>query len=271
MIRNLVIGSQGFIGRYFCRYLKKLGQEVTPFDIKRNPKEDARHFRFDFYQIDRVYFLAWDVGGSKYLYQAKTQLPQLKWNLRLLENVMLQLEKYHKKFMFASSQLSEEATVYGTVKRLGELWTAQLGGVSIRIWNAYGILEKLDIKSHVISDFVFQAVSKGSIEMMTDGSEWRQFTHLADLSRAFTLVFNQELDNQLYDASSYEKVTVRQVAEIIAKECKVKIIPGKKKGESPPATSQGKLPGWLPQISLKAGVINMIKDARELKGKGQLE
>ena len=173
--------------------------------------------------------------------------------------------------MFASSQLSEEATVYGTVKRLGELWTAQLGGVSIRIWNAYGILEKHDIKSHVISDFVYQAVTKGSIDMMTDGSEWRQFTHLADLSRVFTLVFNQELDNQLYDASSYEKVTIRQVAEIIAKETKVKIIPGKKKGESPQASNQGRLPGWLPQITLKAGIIKMVKEVRILKKNGQLK
>ena len=101
-----MIGSEGFIGQYFCCYLKKLGQEVIPFDIKRNPKEDARHFRFDFRQIDRVYFLAWDVGGSKYLYQSKTQLPQLKWNLSLLENMMLQLEKYHKKFMFASRSIA---------------------------------------------------------------------------------------------------------------------------------------------------------------------
>ena len=33
-IRNLVIGSEGFVGSALCKYLEKIGEEVIHFDIK---------------------------------------------------------------------------------------------------------------------------------------------------------------------------------------------------------------------------------------------
>ena len=35
---NLVIGSEGFIGKYFCNYLIGLGEKVVHFDIKKDKK-----------------------------------------------------------------------------------------------------------------------------------------------------------------------------------------------------------------------------------------
>lgn len=271
MITNLVIGSEGFIGKPFCKYLLSLGEKVIPFDIKRNKKEDARFYKFNFKNIDRVYFLAWDVGGSKYLYQEKFQLSQLHWNLKLLTNVMNQIEEQKPKFLFVSSQLSEESTVYGTIKRLGELWTQLLGGICIRVWNAYGILEPQDIKSHVISDFVYQAVKFGEIKMMTDGEEWRQFTHIDDLVKAFHVsMTSKEVNRTIYDVCSYEKVQVKEVAEIVSEFTEAKIIAGTKKGQSPEALNKGRIPGWLPTISLKDGVKRMVAQAIALSRKGKL-
>lgn len=271
MITNLVIGSEGFIGKPFCKYLTKLGEKVIPFDIKRNKKEDGRTYKFNFKGIDRVYFLAWDVGGSKYLYQDKLQLSQLHWNLQLLTNVMNQIEEQRPKSLFVSSQLSEESTVYGVIKRLGELWTQHLEGICIRVWNAYGILEPQDIKSHVISDFVYQAVKFGKITMLTDGSEWRQFTHLDDLCRAFHLALVSDyLNRTVYDACSYEIVQVKEVAKIICNLTGAKCILGKKTGSSPQAFNKGRLPGWLPTISLKEGIGRMIRQALTLEKKGKL-
>jgi nucleoside-diphosphate-sugar epimerase len=265
MITNLVIGSEGFIGKPFCKYLENLGEEVIPFDIKRNKKEDARTYKFNFKKFDRVYFLAWDVGGSKYLYQDKLQLTQLHWNLDLLTNVMNQIEKQKPKFLFVSSQLSEEETVYGTIKRLGEQWTHYLGGVCIRVWNAYGVLEPHDIKSHVISDFVYQAVKFGKIKMLTTGCEWRQFTHIDDLVKAFHLSLTSKRINRIiYDACSYEKVQVIEVARIVSDLSGAKIVMGKKRGSSPEALNKGRLPGWLPTITLREGITRMVIKAQEL-------
>ena len=270
-VTNLVIGSEGFIGKPFCSYLERLGEKVIRFDITRSKKEDARTYRFNFRKFSRVYFLAWDVGGSKYLYQEKLQLPQLQWNLQLLTNMMSQIEKQKPKFLFVSTQLTEENTIYGTIKRLGELWASYLNGVTVRVWNAYGVLEKENVKSHVISDFVFQAVKFGRIKMQTTGEEWRQFTHIDDISKAFHLaLFSSEFKGKIYDICSYEKFSIREVAELIISQTGAKCLPGKRIGRIQEATNIGRLPGWLPKIDIKEGINRMILQAKELNGRGDL-
>lgn len=265
MRRNLVIGSEGFIGKPFCSFLEKRGEEVVHFDIARSAKEDARSAPLPLEHIDRVYFLAWEVGGSRYLYQEKTQLHQLHWNLELLSHVMKQLEKSKTRFVFVSSQLSEKNTVYGAVKRVGELWTDLIGGVSVRVWNAYGVMEKADIKSHVISDFVYQAVTRKKISMLTDGEEWRQFTHIDDLSRAFYMAANEErLTRTVYDASSYEWIQVKQIAAIIARQTGAVVTGGKKSGVTDSAENKGRIPGWLPEREMEESIARMIAEARKI-------
>jgi len=149
MIKNLVIGSEGFIGKSLCEFLEKKGEKVIRFDIARSEDEDARKAILPFDECDRVYFLAWEVGGAKYLYQKSTQLHQMNWNVELLKNVMFQLQKSQTPFIFTSSQLAEEIdTVYGASKRLGELWTQQLGGACVRFWNIYGALEETIQPNH---------------------------------------------------------------------------------------------------------------------------
>ncbi len=267
MITNLVIGSEGFIGKPFCKFLEKKNEKVIHFDIKQNKEEDGRFFKFDFKNIDKIYFLAWDVGGSKYLYESKLQMSQLKWNLGLMTNIFEQIEKEKKEFLFVSSQLSEECdTVYGVTKRLGEVWTNLLKGVCIRVWNAYGVMEEQDIKSHVISDFIYQALQEGKITMMTNGEEWRQFTHIDDLSNAFYMALNtKDLRRTVYDASSYEWVRIIDIAKIISDLTGAKLIPGIAKGHDPLASlNMGRIPGWLPSIELKDGINKMISQAKEL-------
>ena len=266
MIRNLVIGSDGFIGKPFCDFLENKDEKVTRFDIKRKKNEDGRSFKFDLKDVDKVYFLAWDVGGSKYLYEKKLQLSQLKWNLDLMRNIFDQLEKSKKPFLFVSSQLAEECdTVYGVTKRLGEVWTKELGGVCVRVWNAYGIMEPQDIKSHVISDFIYQALRSKKIKMMTDGLEWRQFTHIQDISNAFHTALNtRNLRRIVYDASSYEWVRIIDIAKIVGELTRAKVIPGKNKGHNPlPSLNMGRLPGWLPKMSLHEGILKMINETKE--------
>ena len=95
-MKNLFIGSSGFIGTPFCRFLEEQGEEVVRFDIRIKKSQDARSYKFNLDRIDRIYFLAWDVGGSKYLFNENVQLSQLQWNLALLKNVLDQMEKKKK-------------------------------------------------------------------------------------------------------------------------------------------------------------------------------
>ena len=263
---NLVIGSDGFIGTPFTSFLEHKGEKVIRFDVKRGESEDARFAKLPLRAVDAVYFLAWDVGGSKYLYEPKLQKNQLDWNLQLMKNVFDQLEETKKPFLFVSSQLCEETdTVYGVTKSLGEVWTNLIGGVSVRVWNAYGHMEEKNIKSHVISDFIYQALETGKITMMTDGEEWRQFTHIDDLSNAFWMAVNTKvLRRSVYDASSYEWIRIRDIAEMIAAETGATVIFGDKKGHDPkPAANMGRIPGWLPTVNIREGIMSMIRETRK--------
>ena len=177
---NLVIWSEWFVGRYLCRFLEAKGEKVIHFDIKRWMHEDARLVNLPLEWVDKVYFLAWEVGWAKYLYRDDTQLKQLKWNVDLLHNVMPQLEKSGVPFIFISSQLAEENTVYWITKKLGEFWTRMIWWSFIRLCNMYGEEEELWDKSHVISDFIKQA-RKWKITMLSSGNEKRQFIYLEDV------------------------------------------------------------------------------------------
>lgn len=265
MKTNLVIGSDGFIGTPFCKFLESKGERVIHFDIKRGKKEDARFSKLPLSQADIVYFLAWDVGGSKYLYESNRQKMQLDWNMALMKNVFDQLEASKSRFLFISSQLSEEVdTVYGVTKRLGEVWTDLLGGTCIRVWNAYGYMEEDTINSHVISDFIYQALRTKKITMMTNGEEWRQFTHITDLSRAFHMAANgKDLRRTVFDASSYEWVRIIDVANMIADLTGAKLVPGNRVGHNPIASPNcGRVPGWLPTTELRDGIAHMVEEAR---------
>ena len=257
-MNNLVLGSEGFVGKYFSKYLESLGEKVFRFDIEGNVNQDCRTAEIPLQDIDRVYFLAWDVGGAKYLYKDESQFRQLEWNLQILLNVMPQLRSARVPLLFASSQLAQEYdTVYGSTKKVGEVWTKLLGGVCVRFWNVYGPLEKPSERSHVISDFVHQAHFERKIKMLSTGEELRQFVHVDDVSRAMHMAMNQGLKG-VYDITSFEWVSVLEVAKFIGKEVGVEVIPGKEMGRTPITPMVGKVPHWEPKIRLEDGIRQMM-------------
>ena len=264
MIKNLILGSEGFVGKPLSNYLENLGEKVIRCDIKNGDNEDLRSIKINLENIDRVYFLAWDVGGAKYLYKHESQFKQLDWNLRLLTNTMPQLQESKKQFLFASSQLAEEYdTVYGTTKRLGEVWTHLLKGCRVRFWNVYGPLEEPSIRTHVISDFVYQAVTEGTIKMMTTGEELRQFIYIDDLCKAAHYVVANNLNKDVYDITSFEWITIINVAEIIASLTGARVIPGKIKGNTPITPLRGKVPNWFPHVNIYDGLKRMTIELKE--------
>jgi nucleoside-diphosphate-sugar epimerase len=75
-------------------------------------------------------------------------------------NVFNLLKKYNKKFIFASSTMSNMINSnYGVLKKIGESYSKSLGGIIVKFWNVYGI-EKDMKKSHVITDFILNAKKK---------------------------------------------------------------------------------------------------------------
>lgn len=261
-MRNLVIGASGYVGGPLCRYLEGLGEEVVPFDLKRDAAEDARRSRLPLDGVDRVYFLAWDVGGAKYLYKSEAQFQQLEWNLSLMLNVMPQLQASGVPFLFTSSQLAEEYdTVYGTTKRLGEVWTHLLSGVRVRLWNVYGEYEEPGERSHVVGDFIHQSIRDGEIRMMTTGREVRQFVHVDDACEAMHQALSRGLGG-VYDITSFEWVTILELATLISEITGAHVVPGENQGSTPLTPIRGRVPGWWPKVDLCAGLSGMVDQFR---------
>lgn len=262
--RHIVLGSEGFIGKYLVNYLKNQDQQVVGWDIKNGVAQDCSTANLSLNKEDVVYFLAWDVGGAKYLYREDTQLKQLNLNLKLMKNVFDQLERSKCSFIFISSQLASTDSVYGTMKRLGELWTSQIGGCCLRLWNVYGAYEDFSDRSHVISDFIHQAQDYGKIEVITTGDERRQFIHIRDVCDAIKLVLKNG-DKNIYDITSFGWVDIKYAAKLIADFMSVSVFLGNKKGSTQDVTIKGQLPNWSPNISLEDGIKETISLFRKVR------
>ena len=128
------------------------------------------------------------------------------------------IEKYKKPFVFASSQMSNMSySPYGVLKRVGELYTQTLKGLIVKFWNVYGIENDLD-KAHVITDFIRKGFEEGDFEMMTDGTEERQFLYAEDCCEGLEVVMDNYSDFKSTDPlhiTSFHTTSIIEVASII--------------------------------------------------------
>ena len=68
----LVLGSSGQVGSALCEYYRARNHDVELFDIVENSSQDLKIHQNELLkekmsQCDFVFFLAFDVGGSRYL------------------------------------------------------------------------------------------------------------------------------------------------------------------------------------------------------------
>ena len=222
-MRITILGSSGQIGAYLTEYLRNKGHDVIEFD-----KADADWM--DMTKIpnlsldnaieksDFVFFLAFDVGGSRYLKKYQHTFKFIDNNTRMMANAFGYLEQYKVPFIFASSQMSNMSySPYGVMKRVGELYTKSLGGLIVKFWNVYGIEKDIE-KSHVITDFIRKGFETGKIEMLTDGTEKREFLYAEDCCEALEKVMEEyetlDSDDNLH-ITSFHSTTILEIANII--------------------------------------------------------
>mgnify|MGYP001474251379 FL=1 len=188
-----VLGSSGQIGTYLTDYLRKKGHFVREFDIANDLHEDMTRIPNPFLRnvimdSDFVFFLAFDVGGSHYLKKYQHTFKFINNNTRMMANVFGHLKDYKKPFVFASSQMSNMSySPYGVMKRVGELYTKSLNGSIVKFWNVFGIEKDME-KAHVITDFIRKGFETGVIDMMTDGTEEREFLYAEDCCEALETI-----------------------------------------------------------------------------------
>jgi len=261
-MKVLVLGSEGIIGTGLTRHLESVGHEVTHWDIKLSPKHDIsdivnmHSLKRAIDDSDFIFFLAYDVGGAKYISNAG--LDFINRNMMIMFNTFNLLEG--KRFIFASSTMYNMNNVYGTLKYVGEHYTKQLGGLSVRFWNVYGREESSE-KSHVIADMIHKWKMKGYIDLMTTGEEERQFLHTDDCAKALTTLMDNYEDVKLtessVDVTNFEWIKIKDVAKFITDDIRVtdvKITTHDRRNEPRDFI----LRYWKPEIQLRSAINSFL-------------
>ena len=279
-----ILGSSGQIGAHLTKYLRDKGHEVTEFDIVRHHGEDLA--QIPNHNLDRaiknaefVFFLAFTVGGSRYLKKFQHTFEFVNSNTRLMTNVFSILEKYRTPFIFASSQMSNMGySPYGLLKRLGEVYTEILKGLTVKFWNVYGVENDRE-KSHVITDLIRKGFEEGQFEMMTDGTEERQFLYAEDCCEALHTIMDCYSDFKPTDPlhiTSFRSTTIKEVSQIIQGcfnrigKYDVQINPGigrdsvqlDKRNEA----DNYIMNWWLPKTGIDVGINNVFNEMKKNYG-----
>ena len=272
----LILGSEGQVGLHLKSYLKRKNYYVMDFDIVNKKNQDLRKFNnrlliSKIKKSDFIYFLAFDVGGSRYLKKYQNTFEFLSNNIRLMENTFTLIKKYKKPFLFASSQMSNMTySNYGILKNIGEKYSKILDGLVVKFWNVYGIENDLS-KSHVITDFILKGLKKKKINMLTNGKEERDFLYAEDCCNGLEIIMLKYKQikkiKQSIDLTSTKYVKIIKIANIIKKlllkkNIKIKIIPSKLK-DSVQLNKKNKADKylfkfWKPKYSLEKGISKIL-------------
>ena len=284
-MRITVLGSSGQIGAYLTEYLRKKDHDVREFDVVNGDDQDMRKIpNYDLHAristSEFVFFLAFDVGGSRYLKKYQHTFDFVNNNARLMVNAFEYLKKYEVPFVFASSQMSNMSySPYGTLKRVGELYTETLGGLIVKFWNVYGI-EKDHDKAHVITDFIRKGFEEGDFQMITDGKEERQFLYAEDCCEGLEAVMENYKELKSTDPlhiTNFDYTSILDVARIIEKEFKnigktVNILPSESK-DSVQLDKRNEADRfiekyWSPKTNLETGISKVFASMKGDYDKG---
>ena len=271
-----VLGSSGQIGAYLTEYLREKDYFVREFDIANDTHEDMTHIPNPFLRnvimdSDFVLFLAFDVGGEHYLKKYQHTFKFINNNTRMMANVFGYLEQYNKPFVFASSQMSNMSySPYGVMKRVGELYTKSLNGLIVKFWNVFGIEKDME-KAHVITDFITKGFETGVIDMMTDGTEEREFLYAEDCCEALETImgcYDQFTHDDELHITTGVSTSILEIAQNIQTLFKgigkeVKIVPSSSKDEVQKDARNIPDPyikkWWQPKTSVEDGIAKVFE------------
>ena len=277
--RILILGSSGQIGAYLTEYFKKKDYDVREFDIVNGEDQDIRKFESSTLHAaistaDFIFFLAFDVGGSRYLKKYQHTFDFIHNNSRIMVNAFDYIKRYEKPFVFASSQMSNMGhSPYGVLKNVGELYTKSLNGLVVKFWNIYGIEKDMD-KSHVITDFIKKGFETGTIDMITDGTEEREFLYAEDCCEALDTVMDRysefTSDNELHITSG-NSTSILEIGREIQKLFKgigkeIEVVPSEEKDVVQKDARNIADPffrkWWEPKTSLVEGIGKVFNEMR---------
>jgi len=271
-MKYLILGSSGQIGAHLRNHLRQRGDSAIEYDLVNTPEQDLRRpskmLLEKMREADFIMFLAFDVGGARYLKTYQHTYEFVSNNVKIMDHVFDALKQTGRPFIFASSQMSNMSySSYGILKALGEYYTKSLKGLIVKFWNVYGV-EHDPEKCHAITDFIRKAQVKKRIEVMTDGKEMRQLLYADDCCEALRLLAQPETHASIpaganLHITSFEWVRIIDVAKLVGELLKVPVIPGKSvdtiQKDLRNEPDRYLLQYWRPTTSLRDGISQVIR------------
>ena len=124
----------------------------------------------------------------------------------------------------------------------------------LRSSTAYGLSPMLRFDL-VVNNFIAWAFTKGTVLLKSDGSAWRPFVHIQDISRAFIAALHAPRDivyNQIFNVGKDEEnYRIREVAEIVRQtvpNSQIKYVEGAEADKRSYRVEFGKIAHALPEF-----------------------
>lgn len=230
IMQILVTGGAGFLGSHVADALTEAGHYVTIFDIRTSPYLrsgqkmvtgdilDQRTLENITANQDVVYHFA---GIADIDECAKRPVDTAKYNIigtvRLLEACRM---AGVRRFIFASSAyvFSGSGYFYKSSKRACESFIEDfyqlynLPYTCLRYGSLYG--GRADERNSIYR-MIRQAITEGKITYSGQGDEVREFIHVRDAAQSSVRVLEPEFENQNIILTGTEKLTYRQLLEMI--------------------------------------------------------
>jgi len=149
-----------------------------------------------------------------------------------------------------------------------------LGGLIVKFWNVYGIEKDME-KAHVITDFIKKGFETGVIDMMTDGTEEREFLYAEDCCEALETIMEKYSDftsNDELHITSGDSTTILGIAgtiQTLFKEVgrKITVIPDERKDEVQKDARNVPDPyikkWWQPKTSVAEGIAKVFAEMKK--------
>lgn len=272
-MKYLILGSSGFIGGHLVQLLKSYHHEVIEYDIQNGQLEDLRISKYNnlkskIEESDFIFFLAFDVGNADYLQKNDGKFEFIHNNIKIIHNTFQVLSEIRKPFIFVSSQMADSPNItYGILKKIGEKYTQSLNGVFVRLWNVYGD-EIYSQKSHVVTDFIYNALINKRIQIKTNGVEERQFLFVDDCVKCLFILSEKYNDidrNEILDITSFNYTSIIDLAILIKEilnDVQIDITDNISWNYSKKSPSKYVLKFWKPEINIIRGINILLNNYR---------
>ncbi len=289
--RVLVTGCSGFLGRSVVAQLNKDGHDVVGFDLVEPSYRIATYQKGDFTSVADLRAALQGINGVCHLggigdvYVAEGN-PALAFRANAFGTKVLCdecLRSRVERLVYASTwevygkpqtDTIDEAhpcnpeSAYSISKLAGELFVRRAGTdeplktVSLRLGTAYGPRMR---DTAVIASFARRAANRKPIQIYGDGGQFRQFTHAEDIARGFSLALRARTPDLIYNMVSDERVTIADLAGIIARRFDVPIEHQQMRAAEPPSAliSSAKARrdlGWSRTIKFTDGLDGFLRN-----------